>query len=102
MPPTINEFMKKLNANEKMVVYGAVITIVGALLSFGGQYGSFGLIAAVGAVAVYWLKYSPNQINWPAPVPTIVLALTVFAGIAGVLSLLFVFGFFYLGLFTIG
>ena len=103
MPPTITDFLKKLNSNEKMVLYGAVITIVGNILSLGSSYGTFGLIAAIAVVIIYWLKYSPNQINWPAPVQTIVLALTGIGGILALIGLLVGLSLiFYFGLYGIG
>jgi hypothetical protein len=105
--PVVQEFWKKLNANEKMVMYGAIIIVVAFLVSLIGS-GGFGsastdLVAAIAVTVVYWLKYSPNKINWPAPVQTIVL---VIAGIAAIFALLgaltalaFLFGF---GLYGIG
>lgn len=89
MPPTVMEFWKKLNANEKMVMYGAGIVVVAFLLGIVGSYG-FGsstgdIVAAIVVGVVYWLKYSPNKITWPAPVETIVL---VVAGIAAIFALL--------------
>jgi len=103
MPPTIADFMKKLNSNEKMVLYGAIITIVGNILSLGSSYGTFGLVAAIAVIVIYWLKYSPNQINWPAPIQTIVLALTGISGILALVGLLFGLSLiFYFGLYGIG
>ena len=88
--PMVQEFLKKLNANEKMVVYGAAIVVIAFLVGLVGSYGfgsaSTDLIAAIAVVVIYWLKYSPTaKINWPAPVPTIVL---VISGIAAVFALL--------------
>jgi hypothetical protein len=99
--PMVQEFWKKLNANEKMVMYGAAIIVVAFLVGLVGSYGfgsaSTDLIAAIAVTVVYWLKYSPNKINWPAPVQTIVL---VIAGIAAIFAILgaltaisFLFGF---------
>ena len=103
MPPTVNEFWKKLNSNEKMVMYGAAITIVGNLLALGGAYGTFGLVAAIAVPIVYWLKYSSTTMTWPAPVQTIVLALTGLAGILALIGLLFGLSLiFYFGLYGIG
>ena len=89
MPPTVMEFWNKLNSNEKMVMYGAGIVVIAFLLGIVGSYG-FGsstgdIVAAIVVAVVYWLKYSPNKITWPAPVQTIVL---VVAGIAAVFALL--------------
>jgi hypothetical protein len=104
--PMVQEFWKKLNANEKMVMYGAAIIVLGFLIGLVGSYGfgsaSTDLIAAIAVAVVYWLKYSPNKINWPAPVPTIVLVIAGIAAIFAILAALgavsFLFGF---GLFGI-
>ena len=89
----VQEFWKKLNANEKMVMYGAAIVVVAFLVGIVGSYGfgsaSTDLIAAIAIAVIYWLKYSPNKINWPAPVPTIVL---VIAGIAAIFAILAALG----------
>jgi hypothetical protein len=102
MPPTIAEFWKKLNSNEKMVMYGAIIVVVAFLIGVAGSYGlgsaSTDLIAAIAIAVIYWLKYSPNKINWPVPMETIVLAIAgisaLFAVLAalGALAYLFLFG----------
>ena len=88
------QFMSKLNANEKQVIYGAIVVviayIVGAISGFGYLGSGSGDIAAAVAVAViYWLKYQPNQINWPIPPQTIVLAI---AGVAAFFAVLAVLG----------
>lgn len=89
MPPAITQFWNKLNANEKLVMYGAGLVVIAFILgAVGGgfySYGSTAIVAAIAVAVIYWLKYSPNQITWPAPVQTIVL---VVAGIAAILSLL--------------
>ena len=103
MPPQVTQFWNKLNANEKKVLTGAGIAIVGNLLSFGGSYGTFGLVAAIGVAVVYWLKYSGSNINWPMPVQTIVLALTGIGGIFALLGLLIGLSLiFYFGVYGIG
>jgi len=100
--PMVQEFWKKLNANEKMVMYGAIIVAVAFLLGIVGRYGfgtgSTDVVAAIIVAVLYWLKYAPNKINWPAPVQTIVLVISgiaaAFALLAalGALSFLFAFG----------
>lgn len=92
MPPAIQAFWNKLNANEKLVMYGAGIVVIAFLIgAVGGGFGtgSLDLIAAIAVAVIYWLKYSPNQITWPAPVQTIVL---VIAGISAIFALLAVLG----------
>lgn len=88
MPPTVSEFWKKLNANEKMVLYGGIIVVIAFLLgTVRGGYGSASgdVVAAIVIAVIYWLKYSPNKIAWPVPIQTIVLAI---AGISAVFALL--------------
>ena len=107
MPPTIQAFWKKLNANEKMVMYGAIIVVIAFLVGLVGSYGfgsaSTDLVAAIAVAVIYWLKYGPNKINWPAPVETIVLVITgiaaVFALLAALTAIGLLFGF---GLYGIG
>jgi hypothetical protein len=106
MPPTLQAFWNKLNANEKMVMYGAVLVVVAFLLGAvaGRGYlgnGSGDLIAAIAIAVLYWLKYSPNKINWPAPVQTIVLVIAGISAIFALLGLLAWIGFFGLDLFGI-
>jgi hypothetical protein len=94
--PMVQEFWKKLNANEKMVMYGAGLIIVAFLISLVDRYGygGYGTYDVVGAIVVgvlYWLKYAPNQsIKWPAPIQTIVLVISGIAAIFALLTLLVV------------
>ena len=106
MPPTLQAFWNKLNANEKLVMYGAGLAVIAFLIGAigsGGYFGSGGgdLIAAIAVAVIYWLKYSPNKINWPAPVQTIVLVIAGIAAIFALLGLLAWVGFFGLGLYGI-
>jgi hypothetical protein len=107
MPPTISAFWAKLNSNEKMVMYGAVIVVVAFLIGLVGSYGfgsaSSDLIAAIAITIVYWLKYSPNKITWPAPVQTIVLVIAGIAAIFAILAALTAIGLLFgFGLYGIG
>jgi hypothetical protein len=101
------QFWQKLNANERMVVTGAGVVLVGWLAGaiFGGGIGaSWSFLAAIAVLVIYWLKYSPNQsINWPAPIPTIVLVIAGIAALLSLIGLLAVFSFlggFFLGFFA--
>ena len=106
MPPAIAEFWKKLNGNEKMVAQGAIVAIVAWLIGLVTGGPSLSFIAALAVLVIYWLKYSPNQITWPAPIQTIVLGIAglaaLFAALAllGILSWFGVLGFY--GGFLIG
>jgi hypothetical protein len=83
----IQEFWNKLNANERVVGYGAVIAIISWVLGIFLGGGGYGFVAAIVILVIYWLKYSNSNVTWPAPVPTLVL---IIAGIAAVLGLLIV------------
>jgi hypothetical protein len=100
-------FWQKLNTNERMVLYGAIVVavafILGALDTAYGYVGSGSgdLIAAIVITVIYWLKYSPNQIKWPAPIQTIVLAIAGVSALFAIWSALVWVGIFSLGLFGI-
>ena len=87
------QFMSKLNVNEKQVIYGAIIVVVaflvGAISGFGflGS-GSGDLAAAVAIAVIYWLKYQPNPINWPIPPQTIVLGIAAVAAFFALVALI--------------
>jgi hypothetical protein len=76
----VQTWWPKLNANERMAATGAVVVFIVSLLSGGW----IAVIGAGAVLAIYWLKYSPNQITWPAPIELINL---VISGILGVLAL---------------
>jgi hypothetical protein len=104
MPPTISAFLKKLNANEKMVLYGGIVVVVAFLLgTVGGGYGSASgdVVAAIVIGVIYWLKYSPNKINWPVPLQTIVLAIAAISAVFALLGALAWIGFLGFGLYGI-
>jgi hypothetical protein len=104
--PTVQEWWKKLNANERMVATGALITIVAWLIGVVTGGSSLGFIAGLAVLIIYWLKYSPNQITWPAPIQTIVLivaGVSALFGVLGLITLLSFFGAFaFLGGFFLG
>ena len=105
--PTITAFWNKLNSNEKMVMYGAIIVVIAFIIGLVGSYGfgsaSSDLIAAIAITVVYWLKYSPNKINWPAPVQTIVVVIAGIAAIFAILAALTAIGLLFgFGLYGIG
>ncbi len=76
------QFMGKLNANERMAFYGALIVFVLSLI--GTSW--FTLILSAAVIVVYYLKYSPtSNITWPIQVELIQVVLS---GIIGLLALL--------------
>lgn len=100
------QFMNKLNANEKQVIYGAIIVVVayviGAISGFGYLGSGSGDIAAAIAIAViYWLKYQPNPIRWPLPPQTLVLAIAGVAVFFAVLAVIGWLGFIGVTLFSL-
>ena len=105
MPPAIQAFWNNLNANEKLVMYGAAIVVIAFLIGVvGGGFGtgSLDLIAAIAVAVIYWLKYAPNtNIIWPAPVQTIVLVIAGISAVFAVLAVLGWIGFLGFGLYGI-
>src|SRR3954447_2274353 len=80
----------------------AIAYIVGAVSGFGflGS-GSGDLAAAVAIAVIYWLKYQPNQINWPVPPQTIVLVIAAVAAFFAVLGLVTWLGFIGISLYSL-
>jgi hypothetical protein len=87
----VQEWWRKLNANERFAAQGAIVVFIASLL--GG--GWISLLGAAAVLVIYWLKYAPNQsITWPAPIPLITLAIS---GIVGLLALVGVLGLLGIG-----
>jgi hypothetical protein len=101
----LNEIMAKLNPRERLMGIGAIVFIVAWLVGFllasvsyagivggnvynnsgGTGLGFIGLLAAIAAIVVIYLKYAPNMnITWPVPVGTILMVLS---GVVGVVAL---------------
>jgi hypothetical protein len=107
----LQEMLAKLNPREKLIGLGAVIFIVGWLIglllasvsysfglgsvsvnvwneSGGTGIGFLGLLAAVAALALIYVKYTPTiKVTWPAPIAVIQLAIAAVAGIVALLLL---------------
>jgi hypothetical protein len=77
---------EKFNPRERQTAIGAGLVILGWIVSIAGYgigAGTISLLGAIAVLAIFYLKYAPNQnINWPAPVPLLVV------GIAGLVALL--------------
>jgi hypothetical protein len=110
----LNELWAKVSARERFIVYGAVAVLVGWIVgeflatvnlcagfnigscSFSywaagnsGTFGILGLVLAIAAVVVIYLKIAPNMnINWPMPVAQILLGICGAAVVCGVLVVL--------------
>ena len=84
----VQTWWQKLNANERMAATGAAVVFVLSLL--GG--GWIAILGAGAVLVIYWLKYSPNQITWPAPIQLINLVISGIIGLFAVIGVLFVLG----------
>jgi hypothetical protein len=113
----VNELWAKVSANERLILYGAVAVLVGWLVgqfiatispcaglgAYGvacgtysyfsaGNAGAFailGLLLAIAAVVVVYLKIAPNMnVNWPMPVSQILLGAAGATLICGILVVL--------------
>lgn len=89
----IQEMWTKLNPRERLSAWGALGIAVGWIVGLTASYGlggnSLALIGAIAVVAIFYLKYAPNQtIAWPAPVPTIVLVISAIVALGAILTLL--------------
>jgi hypothetical protein len=77
----------KLSANDRLAAIGAVLAIVGALMSFGGG-GTFTLLTGVAMLIIVFLpQFSPNT-TLPGSKGSLMLIVGGVAGIAAVLALL--------------
>jgi hypothetical protein len=102
--PQVQEVWNKLNPRERLTAIGALVVALSWIVSLAGYGVSAGTISLLGAIAVLvvlYLKYNPNQsVTWPAPIPTIVLAIS---GVVALLAAIDVLtSLRYLGLFGFG
>lgn len=89
----VQTWWQKLNANERMAATGAIVVFIVSLLS--GAW--LALIGAGAVLVVYWLKYSPNQIAWPAPIELITVVISGILGLFALVGLLALIGMSGLG-----
>jgi hypothetical protein len=94
----------KFNPRERLTAIGAALVILGFIVSIAGYgigAGTISLLGAIAVLAIFYLKYAPNQnITWPVPVPLLVLGI---AGIVAILAALDVLtSLRYLGLLGVG
>ena len=98
------QIWEKFNPRERLTAIGAGLVILGFIVSIAGYgigAGTISLLGAIAVLAIFYLKYAPNQnITWPIPVPLLVLGI---AGIVAVLAALDVLtSLRYLGLLGVG
>jgi len=95
---------EKFNPRERLVAIGAALVILGFLVSIAGYgigAGTISLLGAIAVLAIFYLKYAPNQnINWPVPVPLLVLGISAIVAILAALDVLT--SLRYLGLLGVG
>jgi hypothetical protein len=89
----VQEIWQKFNANERMAAIGAGIVAVAWIVGIASPYGigasTVALLGAIALLAVLYLKYAPNQnINWPAPIPVLLLAISGIVALVAVVTLL--------------
>ena len=88
--------LNKLNSNEKLAFYGAVIAIVGALLSaftLGGAGGLWlDLLLAIAMIAILFLPQWSPQTQLPGSKGTLMLIVGGIAAIGSLLALLGLLG----------
>jgi len=98
----LNELMAKINPREKLIGIGAIVFLVGWLVGFllasvsyagivsinvfnesgGSGLGFIGVLGAIAALVVIYLRYAPNMnITWPAPIEVIQLAIAAVVGV---------------------
>ncbi len=83
-------FMSKLNANERMALWGAAIVFIVSLIGTGW----ITVILSAAVIVVYYLKYSPtSNISWPIQPELINLALSAIIALLALVGLLGVIGF---------
>jgi hypothetical protein len=91
-------FFNKLNAAERMAAVGAAVVIVAGLLGLVSSYlfgtGWLPLLGGIAVLVIYYLKYNPtSNINWPAPIQTIVLVISAIVAVIAILSTLSLLSF---------
>lgn len=92
----LNEILGKMNSNEKLIGLGAIVVAIAWIIGLGsygvasgGSVGFLSLLCAAAAVVVIYLKYAPDtKINWPAPIPLILLILGGVCALGGLLVVL--------------
>ena len=88
----LQEIWNKLNSRERISVYGAIVIIVGwlvSLTSFGVGGSVLALLAGLIVLGVLYAKHAPNmKIAWPADPSLINLAVSAIAALFVLFGLL--------------
>lgn len=90
----LQQIWAKFNANERLVAIGSGVVLLAWLVgAVGGGLGFgvsiLGVLGAVAALVILYLKYAPNtNVTWPAPVPVLLFGIGVVALAVGAIILL--------------
>ncbi|MGZ8562149.1 MAG: hypothetical protein ACXWWU_00845 [Candidatus Limnocylindria bacterium] len=77
----------KLSSNDKLAAIGAILAIVGALLTFGGG-GSFGLLSGIAMLVIIFLPQFSPATKLPGTKGSLMLIVGGVAGLGALLALL--------------
>lgn len=81
----------KFEAGERWVAYGAGLILIAWVLGIFGGWAdiTLALIGAVISMAAVYVRHSPTmKVTWPAPYPTILLAISLITGLMVLVPLL--------------
>ena len=94
----LQQVWQKLNANERLAAIGAIVILVSwvvGLTGYGVGNSAIALLGGIAVLAILYLKYAPGQnVTWPAPVPLLLLGISVIVGIIELTVLLSLLTFF--------
>jgi hypothetical protein len=91
--PQVQEVWNKLNPRERLTAIGALVVVLGWIISLASPFGLGGnilaLLGAIAVIVILFLKYTPSQnITWPAPISLIVLGISAVVAVVALLALL--------------
>ncbi len=89
----LQQIWAQLNGRERLVAYGAGLTIlawiVGLVFFYGSSVGIIGLLGALVALGVMYANHAPNmKVTWPLPYPVILLIIGAAVGLLALVTLL--------------
>jgi hypothetical protein len=91
----LQQIWAKFNANERLVAIGSGVVLLGWLIGvispggLGIGVAILGVLGAVAALVILYLKYAPNtNVTWPAPIPVLLFGIGIVAiGVGAILLL---------------